>query len=65
MLQGADDADNFPETSEGKERFFAGSYERRVLPSVGHFIPREAPDEVLSAIRQLSSDAAASDVGQS
>jgi pimeloyl-ACP methyl ester carboxylesterase len=55
MLQGAEDADNFPETSEGKERFFASTYERRVLPGVGHFIPREAPDAVLAAIRQLLS----------
>jgi len=29
----------------GQERFFANGYERRVLPVVGHFIPREAPDE--------------------
>jgi pimeloyl-ACP methyl ester carboxylesterase len=65
MLQGAEDADNFPETSEGKERFFASSYERRVLPDVGHFIPREAPDEVLTAIRRLLSDTAASDVRRS
>ncbi|RWL81364.1 MAG: alpha/beta hydrolase [Mesorhizobium sp.] len=62
MLQGADDADNFPETSEGKERFFVNPYQIRVLRGVGHFIPREAPDEVLIAIRQLLSDTGASDV---
>ncbi|MCA1452383.1 alpha/beta hydrolase [Bradyrhizobium sp. BRP22] len=56
MMHGSDDADNLAETSEGKERFFASSYERRVLPGVGHFIPREAPDEVITAIRQLLSD---------
>ncbi|CDN57898.1 Putative hydrolase (plasmid) [Neorhizobium galegae bv. officinalis bv. officinalis str. HAMBI 1141] len=65
MLQGADDADNFPETSEDKEQYFASSYQRVVLPGVGHFIPREAPHAVLTAIRQLLSDAAASDVRRS
>jgi len=54
MLHGENDADNFPETSEGKERFFVAGYERRLLPGVGHFIPREAPSEVLAAIRQLA-----------
>ncbi len=55
MLHGANDSDNLAETSEGKERFFANGYERRVLPDVGHFIPREAPAEVLTAIRELLS----------
>jgi pimeloyl-ACP methyl ester carboxylesterase len=65
MLQGADDADNFPETSADKDRFFINGYERRTLPGVGHFIPREAPEEVLSAIRQLSSKTTARDGGHS
>lgn len=53
LLHGQDDADNLPETSEGKDTFFLSGYQRRVLPGVGHFIPREAPDKVLAAIRQL------------
>jgi pimeloyl-ACP methyl ester carboxylesterase len=32
---------------------FTGPYERRVLPGVGHFIPREAPQAVVQAIRDL------------
>lgn len=56
VLHGADDGDNLPETSDGKERFFASFYERRVLTGTGHFIPREAPDEVLAGIRQLLSE---------
>jgi pimeloyl-ACP methyl ester carboxylesterase len=32
---------------------FTGSYERRLLPRVGHFVPREAPDAVVSAVESL------------
>jgi pimeloyl-ACP methyl ester carboxylesterase len=35
--------------SAGKDEFFRGGYERRVLEDVGHFVPREAPDEVVAA----------------
>lgn len=55
MLHGAEDRDNFPETSAGKEEFFLGGYERTVLPGIGHFLPREAPDEVVAAVRNLLS----------
>jgi pimeloyl-ACP methyl ester carboxylesterase len=54
MLQGENDADNFPETSANKEKFFVNGYERRVLPGVGHFIPREAPEDVIRAFGELS-----------
>ena len=54
-LHGENDADNFPETSADKERFFANGYERRVLPKVGNFVPREAPDAIVITIRQLLS----------
>jgi pimeloyl-ACP methyl ester carboxylesterase len=33
---------------------FTGPYDRRVLPGVGHFIPREAPAAVVQAIKDLS-----------
>ncbi|MGK9234197.1 alpha/beta hydrolase [Inquilinus limosus] len=55
MLHGAEDRDNFPETSAGKEEFFLDAYERTVLPGIGHFLPREAPDEVVAAVRSLLS----------
>lgn len=44
MLHGENDADNLPATSEGKERFFIGGYDRRVLPGVGHFPETQAAD---------------------
>ena len=53
MLQGAEDRDNMPGTSEGKERYFSARYERRLLEGVGHFVPREAPAAVAEAMRDL------------
>lgn len=52
VLHGEDDADNAVSTTAGKEHLFTGWYERTVLPGVGHFVPREAPDAVVSAIHR-------------
>jgi pimeloyl-ACP methyl ester carboxylesterase len=35
------------------DRFFAGKYERRVIPEVGHNIPQEAPAEFAAAVTSL------------
>lgn len=32
---------------------FAGRYERRLIPKIGHNVPQEAPDETVAAIRDL------------
>lgn len=37
-------------SSEEHRRFFTSHYERRVLPTVGHNLPQEAPDEFASAV---------------
>jgi pimeloyl-ACP methyl ester carboxylesterase len=50
LLHGADDADNLPETTEGKEDLFTAGYERVLLNGVGHFPPREASRDVAGAI---------------
>ena len=50
VLHGEDDGATLPETSAGKERFFAGPYERLVLPGVGHFVQRERPEAVVEAV---------------
>ena len=50
VLHGADDPVNGPETSDNKERFFAGRYERKLLPHVGHFPQRENPQRVADEI---------------
>jgi pimeloyl-ACP methyl ester carboxylesterase len=39
---------------EGHAHHFTGSYERRVLPRVGHNIPQEAPDAFTDAILALA-----------
>jgi pimeloyl-ACP methyl ester carboxylesterase len=36
--------------SEGHAPFFTGRYERRVIPSVGHNLPQEAPAEFAAAV---------------
>jgi pimeloyl-ACP methyl ester carboxylesterase len=46
VIHGGADPCNGPSTSEGKEHFFAGAYERVVLPGVGHFPQRQASEDV-------------------
>ncbi|MBO0874255.1 MAG: alpha/beta hydrolase [Pseudonocardia sp.] len=50
VVHGADDADNLPETTAGKEGLFHAGYRRLLLDGVGHFPPREAPAAVAEAI---------------
>ncbi len=53
MLYGADDRDNFLPTLAAKAAFFTNSYERIVLPGIGHFLHREAPDVVAETALRL------------
>ena len=39
--------------SERHARHFTNSYERRVIPGAGHFLPNEAPDAVVQAMIDL------------
>jgi len=55
LLCGAEDGANLPAASEGKERYFAAGYGRRVIAGVGHFVQREAPGAVSDAIKELVS----------
>jgi pimeloyl-ACP methyl ester carboxylesterase len=50
VIHGGADPCNDPSTSEGKDRFFSGPYQRSVLDGVGHFPQREAPAAVAEAI---------------
>jgi pimeloyl-ACP methyl ester carboxylesterase len=34
-------------------KHFTGSYERRVIPVSGHFLPNEAPEAIIQAITDL------------
>jgi pimeloyl-ACP methyl ester carboxylesterase len=50
MIQGDSDFCTEPASSEGRERFFTGSYHRLTLEGAGHFLPREAPEAVAEAV---------------
>ncbi len=44
VIHGAADSCNDPATSEGREPFFQGRYQRVVLPGLGHFPQRESSE---------------------
>mgnify|MGYP000659226038 CR=1 FL=1 len=50
MLHGEADGVTLPSSSANKEKFFSGPYQRTLLPGVGHFPQREAPQAVAEAI---------------
>ena len=50
VLHGAHDGAALVASSEGKEKFFSGPYERRVLADVGHYVPREDPSAIVAAV---------------
>ena len=50
VLHGAADGVNEPQSSQGRQGYFTGRYERQLLDGVGHFPPREAPDTVAAAL---------------
>lgn len=53
MLHGELDP-NRPVTSEGKEHLFPNGYDRRVLPGLGHFVPREAPGLIADILLEVA-----------
>jgi pimeloyl-ACP methyl ester carboxylesterase len=54
VLHGACDGVHPPDETESHARFFSGRYERQVVPVAGHFLPREAPEAVVQAIKALT-----------
>jgi pimeloyl-ACP methyl ester carboxylesterase len=50
VIHGGDDWCNDPATSANREASFSRLYDRLVLPGVGHFPSREAPEAVGPAI---------------
>lgn len=51
VLLGADDGVELPREEDQRDaRFFPRLVERRLLPGVGHFVHREAPDAVADAV---------------
>jgi len=52
-LQGEADGVSPPDRIDGTARHFTGSYQSRIIPRAGHFLPREAPEAVVQAISEL------------
>jgi pimeloyl-ACP methyl ester carboxylesterase len=52
-LLGEADGLGAPDSNDRHARHFTGPYERRIVPRAGHFLPREAPEAVVAAIRDL------------
>ncbi len=52
-LQGEGDGVGLPAASATHARFFTGSYQRRLIPVIGHNVPQEAPKEVAAAVLEL------------
>jgi len=50
QLHGAADSATLPRTAQGSGRYVRASYEWRLLPGIGHFAPREAPELVTGEI---------------
>jgi len=52
-LHGGHDGISPAPERDGQAKFFSGSYERRVLPRIGHNVPQEAPVATVAALRDL------------
>ncbi|MBM3352474.1 MAG: alpha/beta hydrolase [Betaproteobacteria bacterium] len=52
-LHGGHDGVGPAPENDSQARFFAGPYERRLLPGVGHNVPQEAPADTATALRDL------------
>lgn len=53
IFQGAEDGVASPLPASADQPFFTGPYENRILPSVGHNLPQEAPQTFAAAILSL------------
>jgi pimeloyl-ACP methyl ester carboxylesterase len=52
-LHGGHDGISPVPEKDGQAKFFSGSYERRVLPGIGHNVPQEAPIATVAALGDL------------
>jgi pimeloyl-ACP methyl ester carboxylesterase len=53
VLHGEGDGVGPPAASASHARFFTGSYQRRLIPVIGHNVPQEAPREFAAALLEL------------
>lgn len=53
VLQGEGDGVGVATRTDTQARFFTGSYQRRLIPVIGHDVPQEAPKETAAAVLDL------------
>jgi len=53
VLQGEGDGVNVSAGTDTQRRFFTGAYQRRLIPTIGHDVPQEAPAAVAAAVLEL------------
>jgi pimeloyl-ACP methyl ester carboxylesterase len=53
VLDGEADGVDQTSTEDRAAAHFTGPYDRRLIPSAGHFLPHEAPDAVVAAVETL------------
>jgi pimeloyl-ACP methyl ester carboxylesterase len=53
MIQGDCDAVSLPVATEGQDKYFTGGYARHVIPGVGHFPTREAPEAIKKLVLEF------------
>ena len=53
MLHGDGSGLSPAESSHGHAAFFTGPYQHRVIPTVGHNLPQEAPEVFADAVLEL------------
>lgn len=54
VLEGAADGVRTPAPNDPARHRFTGWYRRAILPGIGHFLPHEAPEVVVAAVRELA-----------
>lgn len=52
-LHGGNDGVGPAPQADNNAKYFTGVYERRLLPSVGHNVPQEAPSATVAALHDL------------
>ena len=52
-LEGAADGVRTPDPADPARHRFTGPYRRTILTDVGHFLPHEAPEAVVDAVREI------------
>jgi pimeloyl-ACP methyl ester carboxylesterase len=53
VLQGGGDGVATPQARDDQARFFTSGYQRRIIPTIGHNVPQEAPSAFAAAILEL------------